>query len=58
MALSGLWRSLFARNREKLRHPRRVFPRVRLAVGDPVPPALVTPEALHAAVAELRGAWK
>jgi 1-acyl-sn-glycerol-3-phosphate acyltransferase len=58
MALSGLWRSLFARNRDKLRHLRRLFPRIRLAVGAPVPAAAVTPEALRAAVAELRGPWK
>jgi 1-acyl-sn-glycerol-3-phosphate acyltransferase len=58
MALSGLWRSLFSRNRAKLRHVTKVFPRIRLAVGEPVMPALVTPGGLHAAVLALRGGWR
>jgi len=58
MALSGLWRSLFARNRHSLRYANRLFPRIRLAVGDPVEPAAATPERLRAAVVELRGAWR
>ena len=58
MALSGLWPSLFARNRDKLRHIARLFPRIRLAVGEPLAPETVTPERLHATVAELRGAWR
>ena len=58
MALSGLWRSLFARNRDKLRNLRRLFPRVRLSVGEPLSPSAATPERLHAAVLELRGAWR
>ncbi|HYR36125.1 MAG TPA: MFS transporter, partial [Burkholderiales bacterium] len=55
MALSGLWRSLFARNPDKLRHARHLFPRVRFAVGEAFAPDQVTPEKLHAAVLELRG---
>ena len=43
LALSGLWRSLFARNPDKLRHARHLFPRIRLAVGAPVAPSQVTP---------------
>ena len=58
LALSGLWRSLFARNPDKLRQLRHLFPRIRLAVGAPLPPDEVTPEKLHATVAELRGAWR
>jgi 1-acyl-sn-glycerol-3-phosphate acyltransferase len=58
MALSGLWRSLFTRNRARLRHIPRLFPKVRLAVGEPVAPAYATPEGLHAAVLTLRGDWK
>jgi hypothetical protein len=58
LALSGLWRSLFARNPDKLRHIRHLFPRIRLAVGAPLAPDEVTPEKLHATVAELRGAWR
>jgi hypothetical protein len=56
MALSGLWQSLFSRNRDKLRHLARLFPRVRLAVGDALHPA--DTESLRRAVLELRGTWK
>jgi 1-acyl-sn-glycerol-3-phosphate acyltransferase len=58
MALSGLWRSLFSRNRAKLRHITKVFPKVRLNVGEAVMPALVSPGDLHAAVLALRGDWR
>jgi 1-acyl-sn-glycerol-3-phosphate acyltransferase len=58
MALSGLWQSLFARNRDKLRHAAKLFPKIRLAVGEPLPPAAVTPQLLQAAVLELRGEWR
>jgi len=58
MALSGLWRSLFTRNRARLRHLTTLFPRVRLAVGEPVAPDAASPEGLHAAVLALRGDWK
>jgi len=54
MALSGLWRSIFARNRSA----DRLFPRVRLVVGEPVTAAQASPEALRARVLELRGAWR
>jgi 1-acyl-sn-glycerol-3-phosphate acyltransferase len=58
MALSGLWRSLFTRNRARLRHVTRLFPKLRLSVGEPVAPARASPDALHAAVLGLRGDWK
>jgi len=58
MALSGLWRSLFARNPEKYRWWTRIWPRVRVVVGEPVPPLGVTPQMLHTIVAGLRGAWR
>ena len=58
MALSGLWRSVFARNREKLRHLRRLFPRVRLAVGEALAPAAATPGHLRERVLALRGPWR
>jgi 1-acyl-sn-glycerol-3-phosphate acyltransferase len=58
MALSGLWQSLFARNRDKPRHAARLFPKVRLAVGEPVPAPAATPETLRAAVLALRGEWR
>jgi 1-acyl-sn-glycerol-3-phosphate acyltransferase len=54
IALSGLWRSVFARNRRAT----RLFPRVRLSVGEPVAAVHATPESLRAAVFELRGPWK
>jgi 1-acyl-sn-glycerol-3-phosphate acyltransferase len=58
MALSGLWRSLFARSRHSLRYASRLFPRIRLAIGEPIAPPQATPESLRAAVLELRGAWR
>ncbi len=58
MALSGLWQSLFARNRDKLGHALRLFPKIRLAVGEPLAPQQVSPQGLHASVLALRGAWK
>jgi 1-acyl-sn-glycerol-3-phosphate acyltransferase len=58
VALSGLWESLFARNRAKLQHVAKLFPRVRLAVGEIFSPATVSPEGLRSAVLELRGDWK
>jgi 1-acyl-sn-glycerol-3-phosphate acyltransferase len=58
MALSGLWRSLFTRNRARLRHATRLFPSVRLSVGAPLAAAKATPQALQAAVLTLRGDWK
>ncbi|HKU47772.1 MAG TPA: MFS transporter [Burkholderiales bacterium] len=58
MALSGLWRSVFTRNRARMRHITRLFPRIRLAVGEPVAPAAATPERLHAEVLTLRGDWR
>jgi 1-acyl-sn-glycerol-3-phosphate acyltransferase len=58
MALSGLWRSVFTRNRARLRHAPKLFPQVRLSVGEPLAPAQATPQALHGAVLTLRGDWK
>jgi 1-acyl-sn-glycerol-3-phosphate acyltransferase len=58
MALSGLWESVFARNRAKLRHLTKLFPRIRLAIGDPMAPAAASPQALRASVLKLRGNWR
>jgi 1-acyl-sn-glycerol-3-phosphate acyltransferase len=58
LALRGLWQSIFARNRDKLRHAMKLFPRVGMAVGEPMDPATVTPEGLHRTVCALRGNWK
>jgi 1-acyl-sn-glycerol-3-phosphate acyltransferase len=59
MALSGLWESLFARHPGTLsRVPWRLFPKVRITVGDSLPPSAVAPDALRATVATLRGGWR
>jgi 1-acyl-sn-glycerol-3-phosphate acyltransferase len=58
MALSGLWRSLFTRNRARLRHAAKLFPKIRLSVGEPFAPGQVTLDGLHAAVLALRSGWK
>jgi len=58
MALSGLWQSLFARNRDKLRHLGRLFPKIRLAVGEALEPSSATSDGLYAAVSHLRGDWR
>ncbi|MEW9581002.1 MFS transporter [Paraburkholderia sp. DGU8] len=59
MALRGLWGSVFSRA-EDARWPRPVhkgvMSRLSLAVGEPIDPALATPEKLQQSVAELRGA--
>ncbi|MEO8166201.1 MAG: 1-acyl-sn-glycerol-3-phosphate acyltransferase, partial [Betaproteobacteria bacterium] len=52
MALSGLWRSIFSRNRDKWKVA-TLFPRVALSVGEPVEAAVVTMETLHALVRNL-----
>ncbi len=59
MALSGLWDSLFARRPDKLRRvPWKLFPRVRVAVGDAVAPSAAAPDHLRAVVLDLRGDWR
>ncbi|MGH8677594.1 MAG: MFS transporter, partial [Burkholderiales bacterium] len=54
MALAGLWKSLFSRNRDRLRYAARWFPTVRLSVAAAIPPALATPEGLRDTVIALR----
>ena len=59
LALSGLWDSLFARRPDKLKRvPWRLFPRVRVAVGDTVTPSSATPDRLRSVILELRGDWR
>jgi PAS domain-containing protein len=58
LALSGLWQSVFARSRGTFRRGLWVFRRIRLAIGERIAAAEVTPEALRAAVLALRGDWK
>jgi 1-acyl-sn-glycerol-3-phosphate acyltransferase len=56
MALSGLWQSLFARNRDKLRYATwLLWKRIALAIGEPVDTAKATTENLRAIVLGLRG---
>jgi 1-acyl-sn-glycerol-3-phosphate acyltransferase len=61
MALRGLWGSVFSRA-DDARWPRPiqkgVMSRLSLAVGEPIDPALATPEKLQQIVTELRGARK
>jgi 1-acyl-sn-glycerol-3-phosphate acyltransferase len=61
MALRGLWGSVFSRANDA-RWPRPihkgVMSRLTLAVGEPIEPALATPEKLQEIVTELRGARK
>ena len=52
MALSGLWRSIFSRNRDKWKVA-TLFPAIALAVGPACHPQSATPEALQAAVGSL-----
>jgi 1-acyl-sn-glycerol-3-phosphate acyltransferase len=60
MALRGLWGSLFSRSQGRafLKKPRGPFSRIELAVGAPIPAAVVTPEGLQSAVSTLRGDWR
>ena len=57
MALGGLWGSWFSRrsNDTLRRLPGRLFQLVTLRVGEPVPPAEVSPEGLELLVRTLRG---
>ena len=58
MALRGLWGSFFSRkDGSAMSKPWRLRPfrRIGLVVGEPLPAAAATPEALQARVAELRG---
>lgn len=52
MGLSGLWRSIFSRNRDKWKVA-TLFPTVSLRAGPALDPAVSTPEALHAVVRRL-----
>jgi 1-acyl-sn-glycerol-3-phosphate acyltransferase len=55
ISLSGLWKSIFARNKQVSIPFARLFPTVRLNVGNPVAPASATPDAIRAAVMALQG---
>jgi len=57
IALQGLWGSLFSRKGGKAfaKLPRRMFARIGLVVGDPIPAKEVTLERLESTVESLRG---
>jgi 1-acyl-sn-glycerol-3-phosphate acyltransferase len=61
MALRGLWGSFFSRkDGAATSKPWRLrpFAKIALAIGDAVPAAAATPEALHGTVLALRGDWR
>jgi len=60
MALRGLWGSLYSRKggRAFFKFPRRLFAKIDLAVGEPIPAEAVTMDKLHKAVSSLRGDLK
>ncbi len=61
VALQGLWGSLFSRAAAApwpARVWRRLFARLGIAVGAPVPPSEASPELLQQRVASLRGSWR
>jgi len=58
LALSGLWDSMFSRKYPAIwqRWPRRFWPKISLAIGTPIPPAIAELGMLRQRVVELRGA--
>ncbi len=55
LALSGLWKSIFARNKQVSIPFARLFPTVRVNVGNPVASASASPDVMRAAVKALQG---
>ncbi len=61
MALRGLWGSFFSRkDGPAMTKPfrRGILSKISLVVAAPVPAAAVTPDAMHATIAALRGGWR
>jgi 1-acyl-sn-glycerol-3-phosphate acyltransferase len=58
IAIAGLWGSIFSRRTPRLRQrlPRKLWHRVVVNVGKPVPPEYTVPEDLRARVCALYGA--
>ncbi len=56
MLLTNLWGSFFSRFHKRLRdrRPRKMWAKVGLIAGEPLPPEVVTPEALRDAVVQLQ----
>ncbi|MGI9304677.1 MAG: MFS transporter [Gammaproteobacteria bacterium] len=60
LALRGLWRSSFSRNAKRWldRVPWRLWMKIGLAAGEPVPAARVSADGLRDLVLDLRGDWR
>jgi 1-acyl-sn-glycerol-3-phosphate acyltransferase len=56
-ALSGLWTSMFSRAERNSwrRLPRRLFAKIAVAIGEPVPPSQALPDHMHGIVQQMRG---
>jgi 1-acyl-sn-glycerol-3-phosphate acyltransferase len=56
-ALSGLWTSMFSRAEKNSwrRLPRRLFAKIAVTIGEPVPPSLALPDHMHGIVQQMRG---
>jgi len=60
MALRGMWGTFFSRHggAAMSRFPRRLWSKIALKVGEPLPPAAVTAAQVQQAVLALRGDWR
>jgi hypothetical protein len=60
MALCGMWGTFFSRQggAAMSRFPRRLWSKIALVIGDPVPPNEVSARGLYEKVLALRGDWK
>lgn len=54
MALSGLWQSIFSRNRSR-KHFVKLFPKARLRIGSALDPSDINPQQLRDTVIQLQG---
>jgi hypothetical protein len=58
MALCGLWGTFFSRQGSTFKIPRRLWSKIALIAGDPLPPEAVNTRYLQEKVLALRGDWK
>jgi hypothetical protein len=58
MALCGLWGTFFSRQGGTLKIPRRLWSKIALIAGEPLPPEAVSTKYLQEKVLDLRGDWK
>jgi 1-acyl-sn-glycerol-3-phosphate acyltransferase len=56
-ALSGLWTSMFSRAERNIwrRLPRRLFAKIAVTIGEPVPSSQALPDHMHGIVQQMRG---